>query len=170
MGNIDLQHELLLINKKFGIIDRRSGRECNCVRRVYSAKIDGRNTDLTLAMYEGDGAEEAWQQHVKMYMSLRHPNIVQMYGTARSGAMFTNGGLRLDTNPTIRGLSFTDHDCVHLCMPCGRMEEYLRLYETTVAGLRQELQREVEDVLHIVDTSFKWPALCRSSPSSGWQG
>ncbi|KAJ7024200.1 hypothetical protein C8F04DRAFT_165062 [Mycena alexandri] len=84
MGNIDLQHELM-INKKLGIIGRRSGRECNCVRRVYSAKIDGRNTDLTLAMYEGDGAEE---QHVKMYMSLRHPNIVQMYGTARSGAMY----------------------------------------------------------------------------------
>ncbi|KAJ7706580.1 hypothetical protein B0H16DRAFT_1901600 [Mycena metata] len=85
MGDIDLQQELM-VNEESGNIDRR--RERHCVRRVYSAKIDSRNTDLTVAIYEGDGAKEAWQQHIKMYMSLRHPNIVQMYGTAGSDAMY----------------------------------------------------------------------------------
>ncbi|KAJ7717394.1 hypothetical protein B0H16DRAFT_1897984 [Mycena metata] len=87
MGDIDLQQELM-VNEESGVIDRRLGHERSCVRRVYSAKVDGRNTDLTVAMYEGDGAEEAWQQDVGMYMSLRHPNIIQMYGTASSSAMY----------------------------------------------------------------------------------
>ncbi|KAJ7035443.1 hypothetical protein C8F04DRAFT_530346 [Mycena alexandri] len=87
MGDIDLQRELV-VNGESGVIDRQLGSERRCVRRVYSARIDGRNTDLTVAMYEGDGAEEAWQQHVKIYMSLRHPNILQMHGAARSDAMY----------------------------------------------------------------------------------
>ncbi|KAJ7033914.1 hypothetical protein C8F04DRAFT_1395766 [Mycena alexandri] len=85
MGDIDLQQELI-VTRPAGLVSHRRAR--NCVRRVYSAKINGRNKNLTVAMYEGDGAEEAWQQHIKMHMSLRHPNIVQIYGTARSGAMY----------------------------------------------------------------------------------
>ena len=55
MGDINLQQELMVTGHS-GLVDRRRAR--NCVRRVYSAKIDGRSTDLTVAMYEGDGAEE----------------------------------------------------------------------------------------------------------------
>ncbi|KAJ7712144.1 hypothetical protein B0H16DRAFT_1744491 [Mycena metata] len=87
MGDIDLQQEAV-VNEKSGVIDRRLGHKRRGVRRVYSAKIDGRNTDLTVAMYEGDGAKEDWRRDVEMYMTLRHPNIIQMYGTASSGAMY----------------------------------------------------------------------------------
>jgi hypothetical protein len=54
LGDIDLQHEIL--DTVTGIVgsQRKSAR----VRRMYSARIDGRNTAVTVAMYLGDGAEE----------------------------------------------------------------------------------------------------------------
>ncbi|KAJ7711174.1 hypothetical protein B0H16DRAFT_637266 [Mycena metata] len=112
MGDIDLQQELT-VNEKSGIIDRRLGRERRGVRRVYSAKIDGRNTDLTVAMYEGDGAQEDWRRDVKMYMSLRHPNIIQMYGTARSETMYAtifHGGATFTCNHQQIGTTLISKD------------------------------------------------------------
>ena len=57
LGDIDLQHEIRL-NKLEGsaVVGRR--RERASVRRVYSARIDGRNALTAVAMYQGPGAEE----------------------------------------------------------------------------------------------------------------
>jgi hypothetical protein len=55
LGDIDLQHELRL-NKGSAVVDRRCDRAS--VRRVYSARIDGRNAPMTVAIYQGRGAEE----------------------------------------------------------------------------------------------------------------
>ncbi|KAJ6452818.1 hypothetical protein C8R45DRAFT_638684 [Mycena sanguinolenta] len=38
-------------------------------------------------MYQGNGAEEEWRQEIAKYMSLRHPNIVQICGAASSGGI-----------------------------------------------------------------------------------
>ncbi|KAJ6569252.1 hypothetical protein B0H19DRAFT_1066012 [Mycena capillaripes] len=43
----------------FGAVDRRRGRP-----RVYTAKIEGRKSSVTVAMYQGDGAEEQWRQDI----------------------------------------------------------------------------------------------------------
>ncbi|KAJ7927332.1 hypothetical protein B0H13DRAFT_2653618 [Mycena leptocephala] len=56
LGDIDLQHELRL-NKGSAVVGCR--RERASVRRVYSARIDGRNAPMTVAMYQGPGAEES---------------------------------------------------------------------------------------------------------------
>lgn len=53
LGDIDLQREILLDT---GAVDRR--RERPRVRRVYTAKIEGRKSDVTVAMYQGEGAQE----------------------------------------------------------------------------------------------------------------
>ncbi|KAF7337233.1 hypothetical protein MSAN_02275700 [Mycena sanguinolenta] len=51
------------------------------VRRVYTAKLEGRESGhMTVALYEGDGAENAWNQHLAKYEAIRHPNIMQLYG------------------------------------------------------------------------------------------
>ncbi|KAF7337277.1 hypothetical protein MSAN_02280200 [Mycena sanguinolenta] len=51
------------------------------VRRVYTAKLEGRQSGhMTVAMYEGDGAEEEWNQDLANYEAVRHPNIMQLYG------------------------------------------------------------------------------------------
>jgi hypothetical protein len=57
LGDIDLQHELRL-NKLEGSAGVDRQRECASVRRVYSAKIDGRDALTTVAMYQGPGPEE----------------------------------------------------------------------------------------------------------------
>jgi hypothetical protein len=51
LGDIDLQHDT-------GVIGRHRGWEHPRVRRVYSATVEGRNSSVTVAMYQGHGAEE----------------------------------------------------------------------------------------------------------------
>ncbi|KAF7330726.1 hypothetical protein MSAN_02445200 [Mycena sanguinolenta] len=66
------------------------------VRRVYTAKIEGRESGhMTVAMYEGDGAEETWNEHLAKYELIRHPNIMQLYGLVNTrrfrGMVFHDG-------------------------------------------------------------------------------
>jgi hypothetical protein len=85
LGDIDLQHEIRL-NDIFGVVDRLCER--SWVRRVYSAKIDGRKSGMTVAMYQGKKAKEVrllsfiqivsylvskeWRRDVSRYSSLRY--------------------------------------------------------------------------------------------------
>ncbi|KAJ6450158.1 hypothetical protein C8R45DRAFT_1224173, partial [Mycena sanguinolenta] len=81
MMDIDLQREISL---ETSAANRQRKRPC--VRRVYSAKLESqlRKGNMTVAMYQGDGAEEEWRQDVAKYMSIRHPNIIQIYEAASS--------------------------------------------------------------------------------------
>jgi hypothetical protein len=54
VGDIDLQREISLSNT--GFVNPLHGRPR--VRRLYSAKIDGLKADVTVAIYQGEGAEE----------------------------------------------------------------------------------------------------------------
>ncbi|KAF7353209.1 hypothetical protein MSAN_01508600 [Mycena sanguinolenta] len=59
------------------------------VRRVYKAKLEGRESGhLTVTMYEGDRAEEEWNQDLANYESIRHPNIMQLYGLVSSKGLY----------------------------------------------------------------------------------
>ncbi|KAF7337206.1 hypothetical protein MSAN_02272900 [Mycena sanguinolenta] len=59
------------------------------VRRVYTAKLEGRESGhMTVAMYEGNGAEETWNQHLVNYEAVRHPNIMQLYGLVRTNRLY----------------------------------------------------------------------------------
>ena len=76
MGDLNLQYEIYLDNG-WGVVS---------VRRVYSAKIDRRRSSVTVAMYQGDGAEEVchimlpnmcdnisqeWRRDIAKYMTVR---------------------------------------------------------------------------------------------------
>ncbi|KAF7353216.1 hypothetical protein MSAN_01509300 [Mycena sanguinolenta] len=50
------------------------------VRRIYHAEIRRNPGTVTVMMYQGEGAEEEWRHHVAKYESIRHPNIMQLYG------------------------------------------------------------------------------------------
>ncbi len=56
MGDIDLLEEIRLDNEK-GVVGYHHPERTR-VRRVYSAKIDGRKSGVTVAVYQGHGAEE----------------------------------------------------------------------------------------------------------------
>ncbi|KAF7377025.1 hypothetical protein MSAN_00120600 [Mycena sanguinolenta] len=84
MGDIDLQHEIRVDNST-GVLNYH--RQRAHVRRLYSAKVEGRKSTLTVAMYQGHGAEEKWRQDIAKYMSMRHPSIVQICGAASSNGI-----------------------------------------------------------------------------------
>ncbi|KAJ7055782.1 hypothetical protein C8F01DRAFT_1258156 [Mycena amicta] len=83
-GDIDLQHEIRMDDQSASVYRRR---EHGCVRRVYSARIDGRKGDMTVAMFQGRNAEEEWRQTVLQHSTLRHPNIIQLYGVSSSSGV-----------------------------------------------------------------------------------
>jgi hypothetical protein len=56
MGDIDLLEEIRLDNKT-GVVGYHHLQRTR-VRRVYSARVDGRKSGVTVAMYQGHGAEE----------------------------------------------------------------------------------------------------------------
>ncbi|KAJ6518070.1 hypothetical protein C8R47DRAFT_4593 [Mycena vitilis] len=78
LGDIDLR-ELRL--------ERASGRfvrERQSTCRVYAARVEGRKSRVTVAIYEGNGAKEDWREDIYHYSSLRHPNFVQLWGVTTS--------------------------------------------------------------------------------------
>ncbi|KAJ6462939.1 hypothetical protein C8R45DRAFT_524773 [Mycena sanguinolenta] len=87
MGDIDLRREIRL--EKYTDV-AYSQLQRACVRRIHSAKakIDGRKSRVTVAMYQGYGAEEEWRKDIAKYMSLRHPNIVQICCAASSNGIY----------------------------------------------------------------------------------
>ncbi|KAF7340615.1 hypothetical protein MSAN_02133200 [Mycena sanguinolenta] len=86
MGDIDLWHQIR-VDECTGIA--YSQRQRACVRQVHSAKarIDGRTKRVTVALYQGNDAQEEWRKDIDQYMSMRHPNIVQICGAASSNGL-----------------------------------------------------------------------------------
>ncbi|KAJ6464400.1 hypothetical protein C8R45DRAFT_499019 [Mycena sanguinolenta] len=88
LGDINLRKEICS-ERRYDIVDFQSrlGRGAT-VRRVYSGEIRGDPGPVTVAMYEGDRAEERWRQDLAKYAAIRHPYITQLYGLVNSGALY----------------------------------------------------------------------------------
>ncbi|KAJ7050608.1 hypothetical protein C8F01DRAFT_678646 [Mycena amicta] len=84
LGDINLQRELRVDGRSVSVYRRR---EHGCVHRVYSARVEGRKAGMTVAIFQGDNAEEQWSQTVLEHSSLRHPNVVQLYGVSSSSGV-----------------------------------------------------------------------------------
>ncbi|KAJ6554268.1 hypothetical protein B0H19DRAFT_1071687 [Mycena capillaripes] len=54
-------------------------------RRVYTAKIYGQKSPMTVAVYQGVEAQAEWQADILRYSWLWHPNFVQLCGAVASG-------------------------------------------------------------------------------------
>ncbi|KAJ6526646.1 hypothetical protein B0H19DRAFT_543987 [Mycena capillaripes] len=168
LADIDLQHEIHL-DIGTGIVDRRRG-----VRRIYSARVGGQNT--TVAMYQGYGAEEEWRQDIAKYMSLRHPNIIQMSGAASSGGIHVTL-FHDDLVPFQRFLDLHQNShfstiyiyALCICVPSVTwnmvypdsskvhgVSYSLRIFLVRLSALGEGGR------FHTMDTSLDWPSLCRS--------
>ncbi|KAJ7687120.1 hypothetical protein B0H17DRAFT_699538 [Mycena rosella] len=79
MGYLNLLRELRL-NTDTREVDRHQIP----VRRAHSARIHGSESTMTVAIYEGDKREENWQNAISQHSNLRHPNIIQLFGTSRT--------------------------------------------------------------------------------------
>ncbi|KAF8190660.1 hypothetical protein K438DRAFT_914088 [Mycena galopus ATCC 62051] len=84
VGDICFLHE---IGMKRGSCTAERMRNRGFVRRVFSARVVGLEGNMTVAKYEGDGAEEGWWADITRHSRLRHPNFVQLCGFTTSSAM-----------------------------------------------------------------------------------
>ncbi|KAJ7443429.1 hypothetical protein FB451DRAFT_1376692, partial [Mycena latifolia] len=80
LGDLDLRNEIRLDS---GVL-YHCWNPTRSVRRLYSARIHGSKAPMSVALYQGENAEEEWRQDVSRYSYLRHPNILQLFGTASS--------------------------------------------------------------------------------------
>ncbi|KAJ6524192.1 hypothetical protein B0H19DRAFT_1276637 [Mycena capillaripes] len=87
IGDIYLVEEI-----KLELLPRtvRRPHERGSVRRVYSARVapDGLQSNMTVAMYQGEGAEEEWRREIARYSCVRHPNFVQLFGITTSANIY----------------------------------------------------------------------------------
>ncbi|KAF7334325.1 hypothetical protein MSAN_02377300 [Mycena sanguinolenta] len=58
------------------------------VRRIHHAEIRGDAGTVTVAMYQGDGAEEEWRKDVAKYESIWDPRIMQVYGLVSTKGLY----------------------------------------------------------------------------------
>ncbi|KAF7358573.1 hypothetical protein MSAN_01195600 [Mycena sanguinolenta] len=79
LGSIDLRTEIRPASAS-GVVSRNSGP--GAVRRTYTARVDHRTTPMTVALYQGDDAEEEWRVCVSLHSRFRHPQILQIFATA----------------------------------------------------------------------------------------
>ncbi|KAJ7064442.1 hypothetical protein C8F01DRAFT_768140 [Mycena amicta] len=90
IGDIDLREELHTgdSNTYRGYLHRHQPMKSVVrTRRMYSATVEGR--EMTVVMYQGNEQEkEDWVTEVKTISSLRHPNLLQLYGIASSGRTY----------------------------------------------------------------------------------
>ncbi|KAJ7690600.1 hypothetical protein B0H16DRAFT_1856461 [Mycena metata] len=84
LGHLDLRNEMCL-DAGSDTVYRKY--EHGSVRKVYSAWIHGCKSNMTVAVYLRDNAEEEWRQDISKYSGLRHPNLIQLFGTVSSSGL-----------------------------------------------------------------------------------
>ncbi|KAJ7211431.1 hypothetical protein C8J57DRAFT_1733342 [Mycena rebaudengoi] len=84
MGDLDLRAEIYL--DAGNSVVYRKGKQ-GSARRMYSARVRGINSKVTVALYQGSNADQEWQEDIQRHSRLRHPNFVQIYGTASSSGI-----------------------------------------------------------------------------------
>ncbi|KAF7377044.1 hypothetical protein MSAN_00122500 [Mycena sanguinolenta] len=144
MGDIDLRHEIR--------VDKHTG-----------VAIDRRTKRVTVALYQGNDAEEEWRQDIDKYMHLRHPNIVQICGAASSNGIHATL-FNDDLIPVQEVLDrYRDSPCssayIYACCVESGFHGGIQLYLFCFSTLTP-----IE--IHKMDTLFDWPALHRAYTSS----
>ncbi|KAJ7290734.1 hypothetical protein C8J57DRAFT_1276385 [Mycena rebaudengoi] len=82
LGDIYLRDTIQVVKR------RQPSGQYATVRRVYSAQIEGREKGVTVAIYQGDNAAKDWKEAIAPYQSLRHPNVVQLFGISIAPGLY----------------------------------------------------------------------------------
>ncbi|KAJ7509085.1 hypothetical protein B0H11DRAFT_2270607 [Mycena galericulata] len=84
LGDVDLRHEIRIDTS--GVVHRKGAKAS--AKKMYSARIEGRQSDMTVAVYQGENAEEKWKRELAKYSGIRHPNFVQPFGIVSSPGLY----------------------------------------------------------------------------------
>ncbi|KAJ7618728.1 hypothetical protein FB45DRAFT_932299 [Roridomyces roridus] len=75
-GDIDLRQTRW--DGKLGTVSS-GARNAAVRRRICSAVVDGKQSEVSVFLYEGDDAEQKWRDFLARHTNLWHPNIVQIF-------------------------------------------------------------------------------------------
>ncbi|KAJ7509113.1 hypothetical protein B0H11DRAFT_1363248 [Mycena galericulata] len=84
LGDVDLRHEIRM--DASGVVHWQGARAC--ARKMYSARVEGKQSDMTVAVYQGENAEEKWKLELAKYSGIRHPNFVQPFGIVSASGLY----------------------------------------------------------------------------------
>ncbi|KAJ6450172.1 hypothetical protein C8R45DRAFT_1114247 [Mycena sanguinolenta] len=85
LGDIDLRREIRLNNDSVIVTSRR----------LHSAQMHGRSSVMrTVAIYQGDGAEQDWREDVERYLAVRRVPPVPSFLDIYQGSPFTSVYIR----------------------------------------------------------------------------
>ncbi|KAF7353127.1 hypothetical protein MSAN_01500100 [Mycena sanguinolenta] len=85
-GDLKLVKKVRL-SPQSGVVGRQS-RGVSVRRAVYHAEIRGDPGTVTVAVYQGDGAEDEWRKHIATYKSIWDPRIMQPYGLVSTNGLY----------------------------------------------------------------------------------
>ncbi|KAF7353224.1 hypothetical protein MSAN_01510200 [Mycena sanguinolenta] len=160
--------QLSVVSPRWSVVGRQTPRAT--VRRVYKAKLEGRESGhMTVAVYEGDGAEETWNEHLTNYESIRHPNIIHLYGLEATSYIRDVIGYSMETSVWIR--PSTGQLCLDLAQ--GGPETSSDLYGLIIDILRLEnVSLDTPDSEDIIISSLsedQYHELCSQSSIARFQ-
>ncbi|KAF7330733.1 hypothetical protein MSAN_02445900 [Mycena sanguinolenta] len=78
--------DVKLVGKEVAV--RRQGLGVGVRRTVHHAEIRGNPGTVTVVMYQGDGAEKEWREHIVKYESIWDPRIMQLYGLVSTKGLY----------------------------------------------------------------------------------
>ncbi|KAJ7036951.1 hypothetical protein C8F04DRAFT_1093910 [Mycena alexandri] len=93
MGDLDLLQEIKSNRSRPATREHERGPVTRLLiaplsKRTYSARVNGRKSDMTVAVYQGQNAEEEWRRDVSKYSNVRHPNFLQVYGVSGCSSLY----------------------------------------------------------------------------------
>ncbi|KAJ7697784.1 hypothetical protein B0H16DRAFT_818570 [Mycena metata] len=83
LGYLDLRHEIRL-KPGSNTVHLGHSHGLRSTRKIYSARITGVRSKMTVAVHQGQAAEE---QEISQYARLRHPNLIQLFGTVSTAGL-----------------------------------------------------------------------------------
>ncbi|KAF7334341.1 hypothetical protein MSAN_02379000 [Mycena sanguinolenta] len=116
-GDVKLVREICLSTES-GVVGRQS-RGVGVRRTVYHAEIRGDPGTVTVAMYQGDSAEEEWRKDVAKYESIWDPRIMQLYGLVSSTGLYAMEATKYIDNvigPSMEISVWIRSSTGHLCL------------------------------------------------------
>ncbi|KAF7291420.1 MFS general substrate transporter [Mycena indigotica] len=79
-GDIDLRHLRLQStpHSDLGTV----GRVPSASRSMYAARVYGSTSEMSVAVYQGNGAQQEWLRAIKEHGALCHPAVLQLFATS----------------------------------------------------------------------------------------
>ncbi|KAJ7651325.1 hypothetical protein FB45DRAFT_34692 [Roridomyces roridus] len=136
-SDIDLRREILL-DDQCAHFHRPDCK--NALRRMYSAKIHGVESERAVSVYHGANSEAEWREYVARHSRIWHPTVLQIFGLASFSGVHAvvahDDMLLIDDFIDLHHLSHSMTVYMHVCWT--DYDDYLQYRQEMGLGFRRE--------------------------------